>query len=254
VIVLWCGPISASTLEKAPWIGPPPRVLTFNQGIGGVGSSHFSALAGQLAGQGGGSVLRGALKAKGLPPDTDEPVMVTGFSAAHGMIEPLLRNEDDASRVVAVGSFDAYYTGPDKTPKPGYQHFAYRASRGLCRMVMTSSHIAGPTYPSGAAAAAPLLASLALEEAPRVNVGKAICDAASARGNLAWYVYADRTDLDGAGPNLRASHVQHATILAPYFAPKLASGAELATSSFGGFGFGEFVAGLFVGAAAGAFA
>lgn len=187
-----------------------------NKGAGGgVGSDAFKKLGAELAAANDGSVLRGLV-------DDAGPVVVAGFSAAHGLIEAILSSPVDFDRVPAVGAFDAYYTSAAKTPKPGYLRFATEAAAGRRALVMTSSLVAGPTYPSGADAAAALLAPLDLSPISLVDVPPARCERAEGRGGLAWYTYADRTV-----PT--ASHVQHATIIAPHFVPQLVGqgGADL---------------------------
>lgn len=208
-VLLWCGPVSSSNLSSARWNGSPPRIITVNKGAGGsVSSDAFKQLGAELAGANDGSVLRGLGLDSG-------PVVVAGFSAAHGLIEAILSSARDFERVPAVGAFDAYYTSAAKTPKPGYLRFAREAAAGRRALVMTSSLVAGPTYPSGADAAAALLAPLDLSPIPLVDVPPARCERAEGRGGLAWYTYADRTVAT-------ASHVQHATIIAPHFVPQLA--------------------------------
>ena len=215
MIVLWCGPVSAANLASAKW-SSRPDVVTVNKGAGGsVGSDAFAKLGAELRAANDGSVLRGLVP--------DGPVVVCGFSAAHGLIESILSSDEDLDRVVAVGAFDAYYTNAAKKPKPGYLRFAELAASSSRRMVLTSSHVAGPTYPSGADATAALLASLELAPIPLEDVPPARCDAGAGRGALRWYTYADRSEL-------AKSHVQHATILAPHFAPELVGD----TSSSGG--------------------
>lgn len=205
--LLWCGPVSASNLAAARWNGPAPRVVTVNHGAGGsVGSDAFKQLGADLLAS--GSILT----ALGIRGDC----VVCGFSAAHGLIEAIL-SSDDFSRVAAVGAFDAYYTSVAKQPKPGYLRFAEAAAAGSRRMIMTSSLVAGPTYPSGAEATGALLASIPLSSAPLVDVPPARCRRAELAGNLRWYTYDDR---DVA----KLSHVQHATVLAPFFVPELVSG------------------------------
>lgn len=236
MVVLWFGPVSPATLEKAPWQGEV-RVVTYNHGPNGpqsIGSTAFEQLA-QAHAAAAGSPLRGALKAKGLDPDTAEPIAVAAFSAGWGWVEHALRNEDDRRRIVAVGAFDAYYTGPSKSAKPGYRAYAELAAAGERRMVLTSSHIAGPSYPSSAAAVEALLEPLGLGPINLRSVPPAECELAAGRGGLRWYVYRNRTDANlDAGARLRKSHVQHATVLAPAMMPELVSGQLPAAGDPGG--------------------
>lgn len=217
MVVIWCGPVSASNLAKAVWTGEPPKIITLNSGPAGkIGSTAFEQLAEQFAAA-RGSPLRGALAAGKLSPDSTEPVVLAAFSAGWGLVERILRVPEDRARVRAVGAFDAYYTGAGKGRKPGYAAFAELAAAGSKAMVMTSSHIGGPTYPSSAASTEALLEPLGLGPIPLRNVPPAECELAAGRGALRWYVYKNR--------NVAAdSHRQHATVLAPHFVPELVAG------------------------------
>lgn len=238
MVVLWIGPVQASTLELARWPSPAPQIVTIGAGAnGGIGSNAFAQLGIDYRHR-ARTPLRGALEAHGVDPDTNDRILVCGFSAAHGLIETILNTPADRERVSAVGAFDAYYTGAAGTPKPGYRAFAELAANGARSMVMTSSNIPGGVgLPTGADAAGKLLAGLGLEFIPPRNIGKAVCERAEGRGNLAWYVYADRDDKPDPTANAKATHVQHATVLAPVFAPEIAGAApriEGASSSGAG--------------------
>lgn len=216
MILLWMGPVSTKNLAPAAWKGPPPTVITVNAGAGGsVGSTAFGQLAAQYTAA-AGSPLRGALAAHKADPHTAEPIVVGAFSAGWGLLEHMLRSEEDRARIVAVGAFDAYYTGASKARKPGYAAFAELAAAGRKRMVMTSSHIAGPGYPASTDSIQALLDPLDLGPIPLRDVPPAKCELAAGRGALRWYVYENR-----AQP--KQSHVQHATVLAPAFLPELVS-------------------------------
>ncbi len=227
MLAIWCGPVQGSTLELAKWsVSPPPRVVTVNSGVGGkIGSSAFAALGAEYKAK-GGTPLRGLLAAHSIAVDIADPILLFGFSAAHGLIESILATPEDAARVRAVGAFDAYYTSPALTPKPGYLAFLKRAAAGDAGMVMTSSHIAGPDYPSGADAARALVGASGVRleylNPSEGTVGPATCESANQAGAFEWFVYKNRSGGVNAGADLRASHVQHATVLAPHFAPILA--------------------------------
>jgi hypothetical protein len=211
VILVWAGPVMASTMANAPWRGDAPRIVT----ISGAGSSYFAAL-GRTYEQRGGTVLRGLLEAHGIDPDTDEPIALSGFSAAHGLLELALRSEADRARVRAVGAFDAYYIGTGQGPKPGYLAYAEEAAARVSgrAMVLTTSHNAGQTYPSATEAVGELLAGLELEDAVLLDVPPAECERARRRGALRWYVYANRRDVS-------RTHDQHANVIAPAVMPSM---------------------------------
>ncbi|MBX3128399.1 MAG: hypothetical protein KF718_16875 [Polyangiaceae bacterium] len=234
--------MSASNLANAQWQGEKPKIITLNSGPGGkVGSTAFEQLAAQYASS-HGSPLRGALAAGKVDPNTSEPVVLGAFSAGWGLVEAILRVPEDRARVRAVGAFDAYYTGPGKGRKPGYSAFAELAANGQKAMVMTSSHIAGPTYPSSAASTDALMQPIGLGPIPLRSVPPAECELAAGRGALRWYVYKNRST--GA-----ASHSQHATVLAPAFLPELVHG-QIGTGGGADMlvvGLGAYVAGVELG-------
>lgn len=216
MLVIWTGPVSPKNLSGASWRGEAPKLITISAGVGGkIGSTAFEQLAAQYRGA-HGSPLRGALAAGKVDPGTGEPVVLAGFSAGWGLIEHILRDPADRERVAAVGAFDAYYTGPGKARKAGYSAFAELAANGRRPMVMTSSHIAGPSYPSSADSTQALLEPLGLGPIPLRHVPPAECELAAGRGALRWYVYRNRQ-------TGKQSHVQHATVLAPHFVPELVS-------------------------------
>lgn len=204
-LVIWCGPVSPANLKTAR-LPAGARVVTINRGAGkdpkapNSGSSNFELLASQVGGS-----LRTLLDGRGVDLDAFRSVTLAGFSAGWGLMEPLLRGTDGA-RVDVLYAADAYYTGPGRQVKPGYRAFLERAAAGRALAILTTSHVAGPNYPSSAAAVEKLteglpLAPLSLApELPRPEraVGKLGC------------IWADY----GSEP---FKHVGHATKLAPLF-------------------------------------
>lgn len=204
-LVIWCGPVSPANLKTAR-LPAGARVVTINRGAGkdpkapNSGSSNFGLLASQVGGS-----LRTLLDGRGVDLDAFRSVTLAGFSAGWGLMEPLLRGTDGA-RVDVLYAADAYYTGPGRQVKPGYRAFLERAAAGRALAILTTSHVAGPNYPSSAAAVEKLteglpLAPLSLApELPRPEraVGKLGC------------IWADY----GSEP---FKHVGHATKLAPLF-------------------------------------
>lgn len=204
-LVIWCGPVSASNLKTAR-LPAGARVVTVNRGVGkdpaapNVGSSHFEALAAQVGGS-----LRTLLDGRGVDLDAFRSVTLAGFSAGWGLMEPLLRGTDGA-RVDVLYAADAYYTGPGRQVKPGYRAFLERAAAGRALALLTTSNIAGPTYPSSAAAVEKLTEGLDLEP---VQLAPELPRPVRALGKLGaiWCDY-------GGEP---FQHVGHATKLAPLF-------------------------------------
>jgi hypothetical protein len=149
--VIWAGPVSSSNLRGA-LLPVPAKIVTVNQGAGGkIGSSAFAALGRNL-----GSA-RELLARHSVDLDACETLTLAGFSAAHGLLEVLLRDPETLSRTDALLSADAYYTSPTKGVKPGYLAMAQKAAARRAVAVFTSSPIAGPGYPSGIDSIAPLM-------------------------------------------------------------------------------------------------
>lgn len=204
-LVIWCGPVTAGNLKTAK-LPDGARVLVIGKGISkdpkspAIGSSHFEALGASVGGS-----LRTLLDQRQLDLDGFRSVTLAGFSAGWGLMEPLLRGTD-AGRVDVLYAADAYYTGPGRQVKPGYRAFLERAAGGRALAILTTSNIAGPTYPSSAAAVEKLVEGLDLApmqlapELPRPV-------RALGRAGAVWCDY-------GGEP---FKHVGHATKLAPLF-------------------------------------
>lgn len=211
-VVVWCGPVSASNLAKAAWRSAT-HVITIpfsGSDTGGTIGADFRTT--------GGNAIRGLLAAYKLPVDTTG-IVVAGFSAGHGLIEQLLKDDVNA-QIAACGAFDAYYTNASKTPKTGYLAFAVKAIAGNRSMLLTCSHNAGPTYPSCADATAALVKGLGLTPGKLREVPPTVLESVESRGDLVRAVYGDRG-------GLKTTHVQHATILAPAFLPDLVEYARI---------------------------
>ncbi len=204
-LVIWCGPVSTSNLKTAR-LPAGARVVTVNRGAGkdpkapNIGSSNFELLASQVGGS-----LRTLLDQRGVDLDTCGTVTLAGFSAGWGLMEPLLRGTDGA-RVDVLYAADAYYTGPGRQVKPGYRAFLERAAAGRALAILTTSNIAGPNYPSSAAAVEKLTEGLGLEP---ITLGPELPRPERAVGKLG-AIWADY----GGQP---FKHVGHATKLAPLY-------------------------------------
>lgn len=192
------GPVTAANLSgalPADW-----RLSVHNRGTsGGIGSSAFRDWALSLGDN--------PLTALGC---RDEPVVLAGFSAAHGAHEVILgavhARRDE--RLVGLFGFDAYYTSFRKAPKPG--HFAWLSwvqhdPRGRVATFTTSSH-QGADHPSASVSFRPLAAALGMTPASLSPPFGTPPERGYAAGPLRWFDY-------GA----RYKHVEHATKLARPF-------------------------------------
>lgn len=178
--------------------GPDFRLLVFSKGVGGIGSSHFSAL-----GQKFGGSIRELAASRGASLDDFSAVALVGFSAAHGLFESLLRGPD-AGRVVVLHAADAYYTGPGLEVKRGYHALLERAGSGNALAILTTSNIAGPAYPSGAAAVEKLVADLDLDALELADDALLVPERVQGRAGIVWADYGGKF-----------KHPEHATKLAP---------------------------------------
>lgn len=201
-LVIWCGPVTAANLKTAK-LPSGARLLVIGKGVSpnpdspATGSTHFEALGSSVGGS-----LRTLLDQRGLDLDAFRSVTLAGFSAGWGLIEHLLRGTD-AGRVDVLYAADAYY---GKAVKPGYRAFVERAAGGRALAILTTSTIAGPTYPSATAGVEKLVEGLGLEP---MTLAPALPRPARALGKLGavWCDY-------GLEP---FKHVGHATKLAPLF-------------------------------------
>lgn len=212
-LLIWCGPVTAANLKTAELpIGA--RVVVINQGVGAagkatggqpIGSSHFAALGAQHGGS-----LRSLLASKGIKLDDCRTVTLAGFSAAHGLIESLLRGPE-AGRVDVLLAADAYYTSPGFELKRGYRAHVERAAQGQALAILTASGTAGPTYPSGADAIRKSGLFAGLDAGPAtLPPGIPEADAVQRAGAAMFCDY-----------GRRYAHGQHATKLAPLFVTHL---------------------------------
>jgi hypothetical protein len=196
--VIWSGPVSASNLAGAR-LPLPSKIVTVNQGAaGGIGSSSFSAL-----GRNAGSV-RELLAKRGVDLDDCASLTLAGFSAAHGLIEVLLRDPETLERVSALVATDAYYTGGAGRVKEGFAAFAAKAAAGKRLAVFSSSPIAGAGYPSCTDSLGPLMDRFDLAPV-RVKLDPQPARAFRRRG--LWWLQYDQGPPDG--------HVMHAKQVAP---------------------------------------
>lgn len=226
-LVFWTGPVTARNLSAVRW-RRPTKVIVQNSGTGGaIGSSAFASFAQGL----GADPLATLASQHGATIDQFERVALAGFSAAHGLIDVVLRRAVSRKRVSVVGSFDAYFTGASRSVKPGYDAFARMACDGARVMVMTTSHVGGPGYPPANEAVRPLVDPLGLQPAELPACITERPATVMGRGGFVWADYANL-------PSLKQSHLRHATRCAPqYFdcllAPALAGDKSAAVVGSG---------------------
>ncbi len=138
-LLLWCGPVygpgsspyAAGDVGNVVW-DVPTKIVT----ISGDGSSYFSSLASQWT-DSDGRILPTLLRAYKLDAGDYDQIAVAGFSAAHGLLNPLLGADGDG--IDAAVLLDSCFETPGSPPKSGYASFAARAAAGDRLMVFTGS-------------------------------------------------------------------------------------------------------------------
>jgi hypothetical protein len=152
-LIIWGGPVYApggtqrdgGDIGRVQW-GTDTQIVTFNHGPdGGVGSSAFGELAYSYR-DSSGHILAGLLASAGLDADSFDKIAIAGFSAFHGLANPLLLADGD--RISAAVLLDACFEGTAAAPKEGYRAFAAQAAKGEKLMVfLGSSGQNGPGLP-----------------------------------------------------------------------------------------------------------
>lgn len=140
-LIINVGPVFSPGIAKRPgdigavdWYPdqPPPEILT----ISGNGSSHFAQLA--IGWKRDGHILPQLLAQYGRSASDYSSISLSGFSAGHGLVDPLLLLDGDS--INAAVMFDACFTLRGGNGKSGYASFGERAARGERLLVLTSSH------------------------------------------------------------------------------------------------------------------
>ena len=144
-LLLWTGPVQALDLRSVVWRSPVDLLVISHGPSGGYGSSSFSDLA-RVSTDSAGHILPMLLAHGHVDLSAYDHVAVAGFSAAHGLMAPLLLADGD--RFEAAVCLDACFSDPARLVKPGYASFGARAARGEKLFVMTAS--AGGGRGSGA--------------------------------------------------------------------------------------------------------
>lgn len=211
-LALWCGPVS-SELSRVVWRRPTATRI-INEGVGGIGSSAFGSLASQLA-PGIADKLIDAGRSGPAPRLAGDPahVLLAGFSAAHGLINPLLKEPESLARVSALGAFDAYY---GRSIKLGYQAACKRAVAGQMLLVATTSDSPDPRVGSAHEGWRTLLDTLPLQALPLSELEPLRLEPRLVEGAEAWHA--------GLFLYLHApasKHIDHAKSFAPALVERL---------------------------------
>lgn len=226
-LLIWGGPVYApgmggpeADIGLVDW-HTPTEVLTVNRGPGGgFSSGAFSALAESLRGS-DGRILQNLLAANGLDVSHYERIAISGFSAFHGLANPLLAADGDL--ISAAVLFDSCFETPGSAPKAGYHSFAELAAKGQRLMVFcSSSGQNGPGLPPttlGWECAENAVAGIALEDVdPPGGITAPKCGAKRAE-NL-WLL--NFCDQYAGAPDVHGGIVKHLpvevlnTLLVPY--------------------------------------
>lgn len=134
--LLWSGPVYADTPDKVVWQSDVEKLV-----LSGAGSSYFGQLAESLR-DGQGRILPNILAKMGKTRADYDKVAVAGFSAAHGLLAPLLLSDgDDIDAAILI---DSCFSAMETPAKPGYVSFARRAGAGSRLMVMSIGPGGGP--------------------------------------------------------------------------------------------------------------
>jgi len=177
-LVVWDGPVSESKLKNVKW-STPTDILNINHGVNPnyncskywqlpqsdipkcVGSNAFANLASQYPENG---KLSAMLKSAGIDEDNYSQICLAGFSAAHGLNNPILKDSKSRGMISCFLAMDSYY---GSSIKEGYLKFAKEASRsGSKAMFATTSPFGGPPsipYAPSAEAIKPFLSKFDLE-------------------------------------------------------------------------------------------
>lgn len=224
-LVAWAGPVGGRELDSVTW-GEPSRILAVSMGLGSKyactppmagwstaehvdchGSEAFRRLYAQINAERGPLETAGEAMFRRAGIDSHATHMsrrvLAGFSAAHGLIEPILLAESAGSFWDGVHLADAYYTGQPSI-KPGMLAFAKRAAAGDRIMTATVSGFAGKGTEPSNACIQPLIAAVGAQPIKVSIPGPVQPIRAWAKGK---FLVADF--------GTSASHAEHATKLAP---------------------------------------
>lgn len=208
-LFLWCGPVTASNLKSVRW-QVPTTVLTIGSGIGSsnpIGSDAFANLGRSLA----SPKLPNLIRARGFDPESFDAIGIGSFSAGHGLVNELFKDEASLDWCWALGAFDSYY---GKAIKQGYLAFCRLAAEDNRLAVLTTSEGKDPNVGTSRECIAPL--AQALDFAP-TSLPEGIAPPLAAPSFV-----------EGRGSATHAhwtkyTHVQHATVVAPVIIERMIS-------------------------------
>lgn len=130
-LVIWTGPVWAGNLAGVQW-----SHLTEILALPCTGSDGCAALAVNLPKTG---TLQALLKSRGKSVEDYDKIILSSFSAGHGLCQIILSDEESREQIACFGAFDSYYTGALPGIKKGYLAFAKMAAYGEGRLMWTSS-------------------------------------------------------------------------------------------------------------------
>jgi hypothetical protein len=152
-LMCWFGPVYCSTLDAVRWERP---TYVWCHPLEGASNVTYAS---QLTSAGNGSPLNALLATaereahqKGVPFDAETvgSVGMGGFSAAHQLMNPILKVPGDRARISYVHLADSCFLGAGATnPHEGYAQFAAEAMRGQKTMSITSHGPRGDIHYSG---------------------------------------------------------------------------------------------------------
>ena len=149
-LMFWGGPVYCSTVQKIEWKRP---TYVFCHPLDGAANVTYAS---QLTAAGAGSPLDAMLataaqESKGaFDPAQVGSIGLSGFSAAHQLLNPILKVDGDRARVDYVHLADSCFLGAGATsPHVGYAKFAAEAIAGGKMMTVTSHGPRGDIHYSG---------------------------------------------------------------------------------------------------------
>jgi hypothetical protein len=137
-LVVWCGPVSSFNLKGIDWPDGVDVAVVGKGQNGGIDSASFGLLAEKYR-DASGRILPGLMQKVGYLISDYERVAIMGYSAAHGLMAQVLRDDADGPYVAAAVSIDACFSSATSIPKQGYVDFAARAARSESLFVLAGT-------------------------------------------------------------------------------------------------------------------
>jgi len=129
LLFVWCGPVSSFDLKGITWPAGTSIAVYGHGPSGGISSADFGLAAAKYRGA-NGRILPNLVAKVGYDIANFDRIAVAGFSAAHGLLAQVLRDDADGKYVDAALSEDACFSSPTSISKPGYTQYSARAARG----------------------------------------------------------------------------------------------------------------------------